>query len=547
MEPSQLARLSNALSFMLAIGTITMLWFFYKLYGARSHMRRLQRNGMPMPPHHWLFGHILVAARVFGGLPPYAHLLLIADQVRRVYPHLDTAFYLDTWPFAPPTLMVICPDMAAQFTQTYSLPKYHGVRQFLKPLTGKKDLVTMEGHEWKHWRVKFNVGFSAKNIANLVPAMIKDVHIYKSVLSKHAEAGDIFPLEHPTLAMSMDIIGRLVLNHELNSQTSHNPMTMALLDQVAWCNAGMHSNPLQYINVARPLVQKYNTWRMNSYLDPLLKQMYEQIRKGSKSSFIADLMMLSYSEDRSSTCRPSAMDPVFSEFLRAQVKLFLQAGHDTTAASIVYTLYMLQKHEDCKERLRKELDMVFGPDPSTTCDKIAKSSHLLNQCVFLLAVIKETLRLYPPTATARYGLPGFFVTSPDGKQLPTEKCLVVSNHHGLQRNPRFWPRAEEFLPERWLVNKNHPLYPVHNGWRPFERGLRNCLGQELAMTEIKVVVAVVVREFDVTDAYAEHDIRQGQAHKSLHVGGDRAYQITRGGCHPSEGFPCRIRVLKREI
>lgn len=525
------------------LGAIATVAFFYRLYQARALMRRLQREGMPMPPHHWLFGHIPVVAKIFGGLPPHAHLFFIADQVRRAYPHLDTAFYLDIWPFGPSSLITISPELAYQFTQDKSLPKYEGVRQFLKPLTGKKDLVTMEGHDWKHWRNNFNPGFSASNITIMIPGMVEDVQTYKDIVRKHAVVGDIFPLELPTLAMSMDIIGRVVLDHELNSQRSYNPLTSALIDQLAWCNIGVHSNPLEYINIARPIVHQYNAWRMNSYLDPLLKRRYETVNQRPKSKYIVDLIMSAYVKENSPDGRPTKMDPVFSEFMRAQVKLFLQAGHDTTSASIVYTCYMLQKHPESLRRLRDELDTVFGPDITATCDLLKEKPHLLGQCNFLLAVTKETLRLYPPTSTARFGLPDFYLIDSDGKRMPTENCLVVANHHGIHHNPRFWPRVEEFLPERWLVDENHALYPVKNGWRPFERGPRNCLGQELAMTEIRLVVAILIREFNIHDAYADSDLEKGQTKKNLRVNGERAYQITRGGGHPSENFPCRVSLV----
>lgn len=55
--------------------------------------------------------------------------------------------------------------------------------------------------------------------------------------------------------MSMDVIGRVVLDHELNSQKSYNALTSTLIEQLAWYNAGLHSNPLEYINIARPIIQ----------------------------------------------------------------------------------------------------------------------------------------------------------------------------------------------------------------------------------------------------------------------------------------------------
>ncbi|KAB5570736.1 cytochrome P450 [Coniochaeta sp. 2T2.1] len=532
-----------AIGLLAAVLVTTFLW---KLYQARSFMRQLQRQGKPMPPHHWLLGHLPIAARVFRSLPPHAHLLLIADQIRRLHPELDTAFYLDVWPFGPPALMVVSPEIVSQFTQEGNLPKYKGVRRFLKPLTGKKDLVTMEGHEWKHWRNNFNPGFRASNIMDMVPTMIEEVRTYRDIIHQHAKTGDMFPLELPTLAMSMDIIGRVVMDEKFNSQREYNPLCEGLIDQLAWCDAGLHANPLGYVNVARPFVQRYNAWRMNSYVDPLLEQRYETVHQRKGSKFIVDLIMGAYVKENNVDKPPPKIDSEFSEFMRAQVKLFLQAGHDTTAASIVFTLHLLSKHPDTLRRLRSELDAVFGsPDPPSTCDVLSKKPHLLNQCDFLLAVVKETLRIYPPTATARSGLPGFDLTDPSNGNapLPTEGCLVVGNHFGIHHNPRFWPRADEFVPDRWLVAEGHELYPVRNGWRPFERGPRNCLGQELAMTEIRLVVAIMCREFDFREAYGESDRARGLETERLRVNGERCYQIIRGGGHPSDNYPCRVHLV----
>jgi hypothetical protein len=71
----------------------------------------------PMPPHHWLLGHLPLAAEITKSLAPYAAGGYIADQVRQRYPELNTAFYLDVWPFSRPVLAILNPDMMHQLTQ----------------------------------------------------------------------------------------------------------------------------------------------------------------------------------------------------------------------------------------------------------------------------------------------------------------------------------------------------------------------------------------------------------------------------------------------
>jgi cytochrome P450 len=78
-----------------------------------------------------------------------------------------------------------------------------------------------------------------------------------------------------------------------------------------------------------------------------------------------------------------------------------------------------------------------------------------------------------------------------------------------------------------------------NGWRPFERGLRNCIGQEVALTEIKLVPVLTIREFDLNDAYDEYNALMKNP-KGWNVNGQRAYMMLRGGGHPADHYPCKI-------
>lgn len=164
-----------------------------------------------MPPHHPLWGHLAVSAEIVRSLPPLAHGNYFGDEVRKRYPSLNSAFYLDNWPFSPLILIVLDPDMMYQLTQANSIPKFKGLRQFLRPLTGEEVLVTMEGPVWKRWRGVFNPGFSLNHIMSLVPSIVEEVTIFKNVLQAHAEKGDMFQLEELSLNLTIDVIGRVVM------------------------------------------------------------------------------------------------------------------------------------------------------------------------------------------------------------------------------------------------------------------------------------------------------------------------------------------------
>lgn len=98
-----------------------------------------------------------------------------------------------------------------QLTQANQIPKDKGLRHFLQPLTGKEDLVTLEGASWKRWRTIFNPGFSANHISTLIPGMVEEVGIFKTILAKHAKKGNMFYLEEASLNLTIDIIGRVVM------------------------------------------------------------------------------------------------------------------------------------------------------------------------------------------------------------------------------------------------------------------------------------------------------------------------------------------------
>lgn len=165
-----------------------------------------------MPPHHPIFGHVLLAGSILKTLPKDAHGHYLAHEIRIRHPHLDSMFYLDTWPFSPPVLVVVSPTGMRQMAQENPLlPKHKGQRQFLRPLTGEHDLVTMEGQLWKTWRTIFNLGFSANHLMTIVPAILENISIFRDILSNHAEKCDIFSLEETTLNVTLDVIGRVTL------------------------------------------------------------------------------------------------------------------------------------------------------------------------------------------------------------------------------------------------------------------------------------------------------------------------------------------------
>lgn len=200
---------------------------------------------------------------------------------------------------------------------------------------------------------------------------------------------------------------------------------------------------------------------------------------------------------------------VLTEFIErtvGHVWSFLFAGYDTTAITMTFAFYMLSRHPEKAARVREEHDRVLGPDSTNAATQFKTNPALVNQLPYTAAIMKETLRLWAPvTGGVRSSPPGHFLTHPQtGEKLPTHGWMINNAGAILHRLEEYWPRANEFIPERWLTtDPQDPLHPQKGTFRPFEAGPRNCLGQELVGIEFRLVLALTVREFDFVPQYPD--------------------------------------------
>lgn len=211
--------------------------------------------------------------------------------------------------------------------------------------------------------------------------------------------------------------------------------------------------------------------------------------------------ILSMSLEGIDTLSPQLLDTTCD-----QLSTFLFAGHDTTSTTIAWMLYEVSRTPRALRAVRAELDELFGPDPSPT--SVASrllapgGEELVNRMIYTSAVIKETLRLWPPGATSRMTRPGdglkATISSSDGeaREMDLDGMMIYHVPYIIQRDPAvFGETANTFVPERWLRHDSADSIPA-GAWRAFERGPRNCIGQELATIEARVVMALVARRFD---------------------------------------------------
>jgi cytochrome P450 len=163
-------------------------------------------------------------------------------------------------------------------------------------------------------------------------------------------------------------------------------------------------------------------------------------------------------------------------------------GTETTASLLSAVTYLLLKNQSVLSKLTTTLRTAFKSEAEI-------NSITVNKIGYLLAVLEEAFRLYPPIAIFLSR-----VTPPEGciiarTFIPGNTCVSV-NSWGASRSVSNFVRPNEFIPERWMGAsefKNDKRKVV----QPFSVGPRNCLGQSLARFELKIILARVLWNFDL--------------------------------------------------
>ena len=160
-----------------------------------------------------------------------------------------------------------------------------------------------------------------------------------------------------------------------------------------------------------------------------------------------------------------------------ELLLFLLAGSETSGTALAWFIYYVSKHPHVQSKLKAELDDNKHTRP--TAEQIESFTYL--DCV-----VKEVLRFLPPAAgttrelTVDDTLPASGVTLHKGDEL-------FIPFYTLARDSRCWNiDPDRFYPERFQgEDQNHHQY----AWLPFGAGHRQCIGQDLARFELKIIIA----------------------------------------------------------
>lgn len=168
--------------------------------------------------------------------------------------------------------------------------------------------------------------------------------------------------------------------------------------------------------------------------------------------------------------------------VRDQLLTMLIAGHDTSTALLAWTLYLLGSHPQVYQQVCEEL-LSLPPGEMWEVETLNRLSLLGN-------VIQESLRLYPPIhlgsrqAATDLEFQGFHI--PAGER-------VIYSIYLTQRHPAYWKQADAFIPQRFGSGSR----PAPYTWLAFGGGLRNCIGSAFGQVESRLVLAKLLRCFDL--------------------------------------------------
>ncbi|CAI0374456.1 unnamed protein product [Linum tenue] len=445
--------------------------------------------------------------------------------------------------FGPKAFVVVSDPIVARHILRENAFSYDkGVlADILEPIMGK-GLIPADLETWKQRRRVIAPGFHASYLEAMVKIFTdcseRSITKFEELLGAQALNGGREPIELDLEAefsnLALDIIGLGVFNYDFGSVTKESPVIKAVYGTLFEAeHRSTFYIPYWKIPLARWIVPRQRKFHsdlkvINDCLDGLImnakdtrevkimtnmfnfrkKQMLKSCSSGTtQTSNLQDASLLRFLVDMRG-------DDVDNRQLRDDLMTMLIAGHETTAAVLTWAVFLLAQNPSKMKKAQAELDAVLGQEKPTF--------ESLKKLEYIRLIVVESLRLYPqPPLLIRRSLkpdvlPGGYQGSPDGYAIPAGTDIFVSVYN-LHRSPHFWDRPNDFEPERFLVTKTNEsvegwagfdpsrspgaLYPneVVSDFAllPFGGGPRKCVGDQFALMESTVALAMLLQKFDV--------------------------------------------------
>ncbi len=334
-------------------------------------------------------------------------------------------------------------------------------------------LLTSEGELWRKQRKVIQPAFQSKRIAAQADVIAQEAVKLVERLKRHS--GAPVNVMNEMTGLTLGVLGRTLLDADLDEFGSIGDSFAAVQDQAMFELATLSAVP-GFIPLPRQLRFRRAKADLQRIVDELVAA---RRRSGLDRDDVLSRLVVSADAEA---------DPrVGRERLRDEMVTLLLAGHETTASTLSWTLYLIDQHPQVWERLHEEAVSVLGDRAPTFAD--------LHSLRYTNMVLEEVMRLYPPV----WLLPRKAL-APDevgGYRVPAGADVVICTYT-LHRHPRFWTDPTRFDPERFdpALAPERPRY----AYIPFGAGPRFCVGNHLGMMEAAFVVSVLARELRLRKA-----------------------------------------------
>ncbi|KAL9966304.1 hypothetical protein ACROYT_G024358 [Oculina patagonica] len=428
-------------------------------------------NHIPLPgPKSWPYvGNLLEVAR-YGGL--HKAFIEYGKKYGKVY-----KMYLGR----SPVITVADPEIM-KHVLVKDFDKFRNRPEVLKgnaPLD--KGLFDARDEAWKKVRSILTPTFSALKLKELVPLIGDAVDTLRRKLDDFAAKYDgsvdvsrLFGL------FAFDVILRTALGVEAEIQTNPDPdlvqKALTLFDVPLYIRALsmfpfwqqmkklFNINPIQHV----------------PYFEKLGRSVLE-IRKKSPSGRrdLFQLMLEASAKNSNNGFQKLTDDEIIGQSL-----IFLAAGSEKIASTLVVTAYYLARHPEIQAKIREEIA------EATRSGEDASTYDFVNSLKYLDRVISEVLRITPiEFVTVRECNESCVIK---GVQFPVGVTVNIPAY-AVHHDPDFWPEPEKFDPDRFLQSeaKKRPSF----SYMPFSLGPRQCIGMRLALLEIKMALVKILQRF----------------------------------------------------
>jgi cytochrome P450 len=340
---------------------------------------------------------------------------------------------------------------------------YDVLRRFLG-----NGLLTSEGDFWRRQRRIAQPAFHRKRIADFGEIMVADTLDMLATWETTAGLGRTIDMSREMMALTLRIVGKTLLSTDVQDATDQVGDAVTKLNE--WADRSLDS--MLPIGFPTPATQRAK--RAAKGLDVVIGKIIGERRAGEPGEDLLGMLM--------STRDAETGETMTDKQLRDEVMTLFLAGHETTANALSWIFYLLSTHPDIERQVRAELDAQLGAAPPTVSD--------LGKLPYLLMVIKEAMRLYPPAwiidrhAIGEDEVLGYRVR---------KNTLVLVSPYVTHRDPALWPNPEGFDPLRFSPEQEEarPRY----AYFPFGGGPRQCIGIGFAMMEAQLITACVLQRF----------------------------------------------------